>query len=193
MLLGLCLPWGGAAGCAPLKIAGASPFVVVGEAPPPPPAAPPPRVEITDDRILIREKIQFDYDRATIRPESFDLLAEIAAVIRDNPRLELIRIEGHASEEGADEYNLQLSKRRAKSVLDHLVGKGKVDPKRLLSEGYGETRPLEAGSTPKILEKNRRVEFVIVQQRVKRTRTTTDTSRGTSKKETEDVVVKEGE
>jgi OOP family OmpA-OmpF porin len=193
VLLGLCLPWSGAAGCAPLKIAGASPFVVVGEAPPPPPAAPPPRVEITDDRILIREKIQFDYDRATIRAESFDLLAEIAAVIRDNPRLELIRIEGHASEEGADEYNLQLSKRRAKSVLDHLVGKGKVDPKRLLSEGYGETRPLEAGSTPEILEKNRRVEFVIVQQRVKRTRTTTDTSRGTSKKETEDVVVKEGE
>jgi OOP family OmpA-OmpF porin len=142
---------------------------------------------------VIREKIQFDYDRATIRPESFDLLAEIAAVLRDNPRLEVVRIEGHASEEGADDYNLTLSKRRAKAVLDHLVSRGKVDPARLVSEGYGEARPLEVGSTPEILEKNRRVEFVIVQQRVIRTRTTTDTTRGTSKKETEDAVVKEGE
>lgn len=122
-----------------------------------------PRVEVTDDKIVIREKIQFDFDKATIRPESDDLLAEIAKVMNENPRLKKIRVEGHASSEGGYEHNVKLSKSRAKAVLDHLVKKGKVDKKRLESEGYGPDRPIASNDSETGREINRRVEFTILE------------------------------
>ncbi len=143
-----------------------------------------PRVEITDDKIVIREKIQFDFDKATIRPESNDLLAEIAKVMNDNPRLKKIRVEGHASSEGDHEHNVDLSKRRAKAVLDHLVKKGKVDKKRLESEGYGPDRPIDSNDTESGREANRRVEFTILSQDYVETKTVVDPETGEKQVET---------
>ncbi|NJK32604.1 MAG: OmpA family protein [Deltaproteobacteria bacterium] len=142
------------------------------------------RVEVTDDKIVIREKIQFDLNKATIRPESDDLLAEIAKVMNENPRLKKIRIEGHASSEGGYQHNVDLSKRRAKAVLDHLVKKGKVDKKRLVSEGYGPDQPIASNDSETGREANRRVEFTILEQDYVETRTVVDPVTGEKKVET---------
>ena len=153
----------------------------------------PPRVEITDDKIVIHEKIQFDYNKARIKPESDDLLAEIARVINDNPRIKKLRVEGHASAEGGHDYNVALSQRRAKAVLDHLVERGEVDPERLESEGYGPDQPIADNETEAGREANRRVEFTILEQEYTQTKTTIDPVTGRQRVQTEDKLNGTGE
>jgi outer membrane protein OmpA-like peptidoglycan-associated protein len=178
--------------CGPRVFEGAQALVIEAKAPPAPPVVerkkPEPRVEITDDKIVIREKIQFEHNKARIRWESDDLLAEIAQVMNQNPRIKKIRIEGHASADGSHEHNVELSKRRAKAVLDHLVREGQVAPERLESEGYGPDRPIADNETEAGREANRRVEFVIVEQEYTQTRKTIDTQTGSTKVQTEKKV-----
>jgi outer membrane protein OmpA-like peptidoglycan-associated protein len=165
--------------------------VIESSAPPPPivePAKPPPRVEVTDDKIVIREKIQFAHNKATIRSVSDDLLAEIARVIHDNPRIKKIRVEGHASADGRHAHNVELSKRRAEAVVDHLVRHGKVPAERLEFEGYGPDRPIADNDTEEGREANRRVEFTIIEQEYTQTRKIIDTQTGSTKVETESKV-----
>lgn len=175
------------AACGPRVFESGSAKVIEPSAPPVAVEAPQEeaRVEVTDDKIVIREKIQFDFNKATIKPESDDLLAEIAKVMNENPRLKKIRIEGHASSEGNHDYNVKLSKNRAKAVLDHLVKKGKVDKQRLESEGYGPDRPIESNDTETGREANRRVEFTIVEQEYTVTKKSVDPETGEEKLETE--------
>ncbi len=132
------------------------------EAPPPPPAKPK-RVEIKLDRIEITEKIQFDLDQATIKPESHDLLDEITKVFIDNPQIKKVDIIGHTSDEGADNYNKTLSEQRAKAVVAYLTSHG-VAAARLTSKGMGESQPIGDNKTQDGKEMNRRVEFLIVEQ-----------------------------
>jgi outer membrane protein OmpA-like peptidoglycan-associated protein len=183
LLLGACGPRVFESGNAKVIEPSAPPVAV--EAP-----AEEPRVEITDDKIIIREKVQFDFDKATIKPESDSLLAEVAKVMNDNPRLKKIRVEGHASSEGDHDYNVKLSKNRAKAVMDHLVKKGKVDKKRLEYEGYGPDRPIASNDSETGRETNRRVEFTIIDQEYTVTKKTVDPATGEEKVETEK---KEGE
>ncbi|WP_181198260.1 OmpA family protein [Enhygromyxa salina] len=166
--------------CGPRVFEGASAKVIASVPPPAAAEAPEeePRVEITDDKVVIHEKIQFDYNKATIRPESDELLAEVAKVINDNPRIKKLRVEGHASAEGDHDHNLKLSQRRAKAVLDHLVARGRVDPARLESEGYGPDRPIADNETEAGREANRRVEFTILEQEYVETTTTVDPATG---------------
>jgi outer membrane protein OmpA-like peptidoglycan-associated protein len=174
--------------CGPRVFEAQSAKVIEGTPPPPVAVEAPkeePRVEITDDKIIIREKVQFDFNKATIKRASDDLLAEVAKVINDNPRLKKIRVEGHASSEGDHGYNVKLSKQRAKAVLDHLVKKGKVDKKRLESEGYGPDRPIASNDDEAGREANRRVEFTIVEQEYTVTKKTVDPATGEEKVETE--------
>jgi outer membrane protein OmpA-like peptidoglycan-associated protein len=156
------------AGCGGVSVfQGQSPFSVVGSPPapppPPPPEAPPSRVEVRDDRIEIKEKIQFEYNKATILPTSFSLMDEIADVIKKNVRIKKISIEGHASSEGNPDHNRKLSDSRAKAVMAYLVGKT-VEPARLAAKGWGADKPLADNATEQGREKNRRVEFLIVEQ-----------------------------
>lgn len=140
------------------------PILVVGTPPPPPPPPPKPqRVEVKADRIQINEKIQFDFDKATIRSESHDLLNEIVSVIKKNPHIKKISIEGHTSSEGSDKYNQSLSDKRAASVRQYLVEHGIADG-MLTSAGFGESRPIADNDTDAGKEKNRRVEFMITEQ-----------------------------
>ena len=137
-------------------------------APPPPPEPepepePPPRVEVEAERIRVDEKIHFEIDSAEIDPQSDDLIQEIAQVLNDNPHVKKVRIEGHTDNTGAAPYNLDLSRRRARSVLEALVENG-VNEDRLVSEGYGLTRPIESNDTVRGRAANRRVEFNIVEQ-----------------------------
>jgi OOP family OmpA-OmpF porin len=160
---------------------------VMGTPPPPPPPPPPqpePRVELRDNKIVIRDKIQFAYNKAEILSESFSLMDEVAKVIKANPHVKKIAIEGHASSEGADEHNLKLSDARAKAVMAYLVAKGGIPDKKLSAKGYGENKPLvnESGLDGPALdqarEKNRRVEFNVVEQDVTQTKVEIDPETG---------------
>lgn len=85
------------------------------------------------------ENIFYDFDKATLRPESMTALDEIAVMLEDNPNVS-IEMGAHTDRKGSEEYNMNLSERRAKSVVDYLVGKG-ISPERLTWVGYGKSRP----------------------------------------------------
>jgi OOP family OmpA-OmpF porin len=129
-------------------------------------AAKPARASISGDQISLTEKIQFDYNSATIKPESHSLLDEVYDILVANPDIELLDIVGHTSAEGSDSTNLKLSKARAAAVKDYLVGKG-IDAKRLDSDGKGEKEPIADNETEEGKEKNRRVEFKIEKRAAK--------------------------
>ena len=85
------------------------------------------------------ENIFYDFDQATLRPESKDALEELAQILRDNPHV-TIEMASHTDRWGSDEYNIDLSHRRAQSVVDYLTEVG-ISADRLQCQGYGETRP----------------------------------------------------
>lgn len=120
------------------------------------------KAALRNKKIEIDEKVQFEVNQAIIKPESDELLEDVAQVMRDNPQVKKIAIEGHASADGDDAQNLKLSDARAKAVMAHLVTKGKIDPNRLTAEGFGEKRPIADNNTEEGREKNRRVEFNVV-------------------------------
>jgi outer membrane protein OmpA-like peptidoglycan-associated protein len=153
-------------------------------APPAPPKVDDPPVEkqvkLRDNHIEIGEKIQFALAKSEILPASFGLLDELAKVIQENPHVQKISIEGHASDEGDDQYNLSLSKARAEAVRVYLVKKG-VSAERLSSTGFGESKPLVANDSEEHREKNRRVEFNITKQEVTNEKVEIDPSTGDEK------------
>jgi outer membrane protein OmpA-like peptidoglycan-associated protein len=114
------------------------------------------------DSIVILQQVQFDYGKATIRPVSDGLLGQVAGILRDHPEIGTLAVEGHTDDRGPRPQNLTLSQKRAASVRDWLVKKGRIDPKRLTSEGFGPDKPVEANTTDAGRQKNRRVEFRIV-------------------------------
>ncbi|MCK6572845.1 OmpA family protein [Myxococcota bacterium] len=120
-----------------------------------------PQVRVTASKLEILDKVFFDNDKATIKAESFGILDQVAATMNAHPEIKKIRIEGHTSNKGAADHNLDLSKRRAQSVRRYLIEKG-VAADRLVAEGFGAQRPLDATDSPAADEKNRRVEFIIV-------------------------------
>lgn len=85
------------------------------------------------------ENIFYDFDRASLRPESKAALDEMAQMLRDNPNV-TIEMGSHTDRWGSEQYNLDLSERRAKSVIDYLVAAG-ISPKRLVHKGYGKSKP----------------------------------------------------
>jgi outer membrane protein OmpA-like peptidoglycan-associated protein len=123
----------------------------------------PVRVKVRQEYIDIAGKVHFDTGRATIKAESFDLLDEVAETLVDHPELLQVRIEGHTDSRGSNSANKDLSDRRAASVRDYLVERG-VEPSRLDSIGYGESRPIDPGENPEAWTMNRRVEFFITER-----------------------------
>ena len=88
---------------------------------------------------VVIENIFYDYDRATLRPESKEALDEMVQVLNDNPNV-TIEMASHTDRHGSDAYNIDLSARRARSVIDYLIEHG-IPAERLQSQGYGESRP----------------------------------------------------
>ncbi len=162
-------------GCGPTVFEGTTGLKIVGDLPPPPPApvaappppAPPKRVEVTAEKIVIREKVFFEFDKSLIKSESHDLLNEVAKVMNENPQIKKVQVEGHASLEkdtpATRMYNKTLSDARARAVMEYLVSQG-VDRKRLTYKGFGNEKPLASNDTDEGREKNRRVEFTILEQ-----------------------------
>jgi len=113
--------------------------------------------------IRIGKQIQFEFNSATIKPQSYVILDSVADVIINHPEIQLVEIQGHTDDKGTDEYNMQLSQSRADSVRDYLVSAG-VEPDKLVAKGYGKTKPIAPNVTSAGRAKNRRVEFHILQQ-----------------------------
>lgn len=148
--------------------------------PPKPEPAPAKQVKIRDNRIEIGEKIQFAYDKAEVLSVSFAILDELAKVIQENPHVQKLSVEGHASEEGEEPHNQLLSEARAEAVRLYLVAKG-VSAERLSSIGFGESKPLVSNETEAGRETNRRVEFHITKQEVTKEKVEIDPATGVEK------------
>lgn len=88
---------------------------------------------------VVVDNIFYDFDKATLRPESKAALDELAQLLRDNPNV-TIEMASHTDRKGSEDYNIDLSQRRAKSVIDYLIEAG-ISADRLQHQGYGESRP----------------------------------------------------
>jgi outer membrane protein OmpA-like peptidoglycan-associated protein len=122
-----------------------------------------PTVKITDSQLLLSSKVYFDFNKTTVAPISYGILDAVAEAMLNNPQIKVIRVEGHTDNEGTPEYNLELSKSRAKAVVDYLIGKS-VPAERLTFEGYGFEKPKASNTSEEGRAINRRVEFTIVQK-----------------------------
>lgn len=120
----------------------------------------PSKVVVQQDQVVILDKVFFELDSAVIRAESYALLDEVAETLLAHPEIALVEVQGHTDDQGRDAYNLELSEKRAKAVLDYLVRSG-VSADRLTSKGYGESQPLMNGVSEDARAANRRVEFHI--------------------------------
>ncbi len=109
----------------------------------------------------VTEGVLFDTGSATLRPESFAVVQEIAAMLKAHPDLR-VGIEGHTDNEGTAESNLTLSQERAEAVQAMLIGLG-VGADRLEAAGLGDTQPVADNATPEGRQTNRRVELVVLQ------------------------------
>lgn len=105
--------------------------------------------------------VYFATDKDTVLPQSLATLDTVVKMLKENKWVEKVMVEGHADYRASDAYNLDLSRRRARSVYRYLVANG-IDTSRLDQVGYGERRPVAPGKDKKSLAKNRRVEFVVV-------------------------------
>lgn len=104
--------------------------------------------------------IFFDFDQVTLKAESYSELDRVVKMMTERATM-TIEIDGHADATGPEQYNLDLSKRRAAAVQKYLTSKG-VDSSRVTIAFFGETKPLVPNTTKENRRKNRRVEFVIV-------------------------------
>jgi hypothetical protein len=117
-------------------------------------------VRIVGRKIVILEQVHFATDQDVILPESFPLLDDVARVLLAHPEIVQLLVEGHTDIRASDAYNMDLSQRRAASVMRFLVSRN-VAPSRLRAEGFGRRRPLAPNTTEAGMAQNRRVEFTI--------------------------------
>jgi outer membrane protein OmpA-like peptidoglycan-associated protein len=117
---------------------------------------------VKKDRIEIKQQVHFETNKTKILPDSYELLNEVADVIKSNPRLE-VRIEGHTDSSGSPKRNMKLSQGRADAVRTYLITQGVPAP-HLSAEGFGPTKPIASNASSKGKALNRRVEFKIIGQ-----------------------------
>ncbi|MCB9684253.1 MAG: OmpA family protein [Alphaproteobacteria bacterium] len=118
---------------------------------------------LQDGKVRLVHPILFDVGRYELRPEALQLLDDVARRLTVDRRAALVEIQGHTSDEGGVAYNQQLSESRARAVREALVARG-VEPERLISRGYGLSRPMSQGHDESARQQNRRVELVVVDQ-----------------------------
>ena len=114
-------------------------------------------IVVTKTQILITQQIQFEFNRAVIRPVSFKILDEVVQALKDYPQITL-EIQGHTDNVGSAQVNKILSDQRAAAVRKYFIMKG-IAASRLTSKGYGMDQPMVPNDTPANRELNRRVQF----------------------------------
>jgi outer membrane protein OmpA-like peptidoglycan-associated protein len=115
-------------------------------------------VVVTAKEIRITQQIQFDFNKATIKPVSFAILDAVYDVLVANPKI-TVEVQGHTDNVGQAAYNQKLSQQRADSVKAYLVKKG-IGESRLVAKGYGMTQPLLPNTSEANRALNRRVQFI---------------------------------
>lgn len=114
--------------------------------------------QVMADGKIVSYGIKFDVNKASIKPESIGTLNSIAKLLQEQPALKF-SVEGHTDSDGDDNANMKLSQERADAVKAYLVSQG-ITAERLASKGWGESKPLDKGTTVEAKSNNRRVEFV---------------------------------
>ena len=109
---------------------------------------------------IVLKNIFFDFDKATIRPESANELDRLIKLLTENPTLK-IELGSHTDNKGSDDYNQKLSQSRSQSVVTYLIGKG-ISTDRLVAKGYGESVPVATNDNEVGRQENRRTEFKIL-------------------------------
>lgn len=120
-------------------------------------------VEVEDKLVIDIENIYFDFNKWTIKDESTISLSKIVDILNGNPNMN-IEINAHTDSKGNNNYNLDLSEKRAASAMQYLISKG-IDTNRMVSHGFGEKQPLvdcENYCSKAEDQINRRIEFVII-------------------------------
>lgn len=106
---------------------------------------------------MVLEGVNFDFDRATLRPEDRDVIDKDFATLKEWGDVK-IEVAGHTDSIGSDRYNMGLSRRRANTVRSYLISKG-IRADRLVAKGYGESQPIASNDTDEGRAQNRRVEL----------------------------------
>lgn len=115
---------------------------------------------------IILKDIYYDFDKATLRPQSLIVLDTVVSIMQDNPNI-IIEMSAHTDSKGKDEYNMKLSQRRAQSCVDYLISRG-IPSSRMIAKGYGESRPIAPNTLPNGKDNpegrqlNRRTEFKVL-------------------------------
>ncbi len=125
-------------------------------------------VRVTKREIVISQRIEFetygDELEEAVTPNSVAVLREVAAAIKQHPEFLLIEVQGHTDDSGTEEFNLDLSLRRAKTVRKWLISRGGINKKRLVAKGYGYNKPIADNRVKTGRQANRRVQFVVIKQ-----------------------------
>lgn len=119
-------------------------------------------VPIEEGKAIRLNNIFFDTGKSELRPESAPELDRMVAVLNENPKM-TISLNGHTDNTGGVAVNQKLSQDRADAVREYFIGKG-IEPDRIASKGFGESKPVAANDTEDGRQKNRRVEFLIVKK-----------------------------
>lgn len=115
---------------------------------------------------VILKDIYYDFNKATLRPQSLIVLDTVVAIMQDNPNI-IIEMGSHTDSKGTDAYNIKLSQARAQSCVDYLASRG-IPVSRMVAKGYGESRPIAPNTMPNGRDNpdgrqlNRRTEFKVL-------------------------------
>lgn len=115
---------------------------------------------VEENATITLNNIFFDFDKAVLKPESFPELNRIVQLMNERSAMQ-VDVAGHTDATGTEQYNMELSRRRATAVQQYLIGKG-ISETRVNVSYFGEAKPLESNATMEGRRKNRRVEFKIV-------------------------------
>lgn len=116
---------------------------------------------LTGDRVVLDDRVLFDLDSAHVHHDARRILAAVVTLFQAHAGWDRVRVEGHTDERGSDDHNLDLSERRARAVLRALVSLG-LAADRIDVGAYGESRPIEHGTSEAVYAHNRRVEIVMI-------------------------------
>jgi len=119
---------------------------------------------IQGDQIVLNP-IYFDYDRSNVKPKAAFELDKLVAIMKKYPSL-TIKVESHTDSKGKNEYNMNLSERRAQATVQYVISKG-ISASRITGEGFGKSKPTNScgdGCTDAERQKNRRSEFIILER-----------------------------
>jgi outer membrane protein OmpA-like peptidoglycan-associated protein len=119
---------------------------------------------VQGDKVVLNP-IYFDFDRSNVKPKAAFELDKLVAIMKKYPSF-IIRVESHTDSKGNDDYNMNLSHKRAQSTVQYVISKG-ISASRITGEGFGKSKPVNTcgdGCTDAESQNNRRSEFIIVKQ-----------------------------